>query len=189
MKAGQEETRRDASMISRHEQKSQWVEFGEPKPSADGGRLTVAVKLDGQRQGEHALVRNMDEEADPMRGSRWYTEFEAWYVGAAAGASWETLDDAKVALMKTLGAIPEKTRPGLCYSPPIPRNSLRGPTIRIFLDGCALDAAIEHDEDREPMRPWRVEANGQTALEPAAGPHATLADARKAVTAALGLKD
>ena len=116
-------------------------------------------------------------------------QFDAWYLGTAAGGSWATLDDAKTAIRKALGAIPEKTRPGLCYSPPIPRSELKGPTIRIFLDGRALDATVEHDEDREPMRPWHVEPKGQTALEPARGPHATLADARRAVSAALGLKD
>ena len=158
-----------------------WIEFREPRTSADGNRRSVAVILDGEPQGENGLVQNLDEEADPMRGVRWYTEFEAWYVGAAAGASWPTLDEAKTALMRALGAIPETSRRGLSYSPPIPRNGLRGPTIRIFLDGIAMDATIEHLEDPEPARPWHVEPNGDRRLKPAAGPHRTLADARDAI--------
>ena len=176
-------------MTKTRENPTPWLEFEQAKTSADGGRVTIAVTLDGERQGEQGLVRNLDEEADPTHGTRWYTEFEAWYLGAAAGASWPTLVEAKTALMKALGAIPESTEPRLSYSPPIARNGLRGPTIRIFLDGVAMDATIEHDDENNPTHPWHVEANGQTNLEPAAGPHATLADARRAIKATLEIND
>ena len=161
-----------------------WLSFSPRETTLDGRQQHVQITLAGQELKENRLVRNLNEEDDPVRGQRWYAEYEDWYLGAAAGASWPTLATAKTALRRALGAMAETEGDGITYSPPIPRLGLKGPTIRIFLDGEPLVTTIEYNDNdgRNKKSPWHIDDAGEPKLQEAAKTrYATLKAARAAI--------
>ena len=76
--------------------------FTDPRVTQHG-HLAVDVLVDGQPSGETIYRQNPDTDGD----DRWYTLANA-ELGDAAGATWETLEEATTAVADALG--PAKTR-------------------------------------------------------------------------------